>query len=182
MAGSANCHEVPPQARRAFARGSRKPMTREQNQLIKKIRNLSPEDVARVLQFLQQLKSPELRVVPTELKAVTLGMAQEQASQSQEQVAQLDALPALASAAPAPRQPAQAAQPAAPSAIQDPVRPEAAIEPISPEAEVARAACAQWRRRPFQAIDADDLQPIAALFREAVDTRAQSRFRYGGSR
>ena len=45
-------------------------MTREQNQLIKKIRHLSPEDVARVLQFLEQLKSPELRVVPAELKAV----------------------------------------------------------------------------------------------------------------
>ena len=58
-------------------------MTREQNQLIKKIRNLSPEDVARVLQFLQQLKSPELRVVPTELRAVTNGLAQDQAAQAE---------------------------------------------------------------------------------------------------
>jgi len=161
-------------------------MTREQNQLIKKIRNLSPEDVARVLQFLQQLKSPELRVVPTELKAVANGMAQDQASQSQEDAAQLDAAPASAqapvSAALAARQATQAVLPIAPSAAQEPVRPEAVSEPVSPEAEVARAACAQWRRRPFQAIDADDLQPIAALFREAVDTRAQSRFRYGGSR
>ena len=66
------------------------------------------------------------------------------------------------------------------SFAEDTARREApAQEPSSPEAEVARAACAQWRRRPFQAIDADDLQPIAALFREAVDTRAASRFRYG---
>ena len=51
-------------------------MTREQNQLIKKIKNLSPEDIARVQQFLQQLKSPELRVVPMELKAVAGGVPQ----------------------------------------------------------------------------------------------------------
>ena len=63
MAGSEKLPSMPPQTGRAFARGRRKPMTREQNQLIKKIRNLSSEDVARVLQFLQQLKSPELRVV-----------------------------------------------------------------------------------------------------------------------
>jgi hypothetical protein len=161
-------------------------MTREQNQLMKKIRNLSPEDVARVLQFLQQLKSPELRVVPTELKAVTNVMAQDQASQSQEVVAQMDAVPAAIPAASQVVSVAPSAsavrQPTAPAVAQEPERPEATTEPISPEAEVARAACAQWRRRPFQAIDADDLQPIAALFREAVDTRAQSRFRYGGSR
>jgi hypothetical protein len=161
-------------------------MTREQNQLMKKIRNLSPEDVARVLQFLQQLKSPELRVVPTELKAVTSVMAQDQASQSQEVVTQMDAVPAPTPAAPQAVGVSPSAlavrQPTAPAVAQMPERPEAPVEPISPEAEVARAACAQWRRRPFQAIDADDLQPIAALFREAVDTRAQSRFRYGGSR
>jgi hypothetical protein len=144
-------------------------MTREQNQLIKKIRNLSQEDVARVLQFLQQLKSPELRVVPTELKAVASGMSQDQASQSSEAEVQLDAR----SAAP------RVAEPVTCVAAEEPVRREPAAESVSPEAEVARAACAQWRRRPFQAIDADDLMPIAALFREAVDTRAQSRFRYG---
>jgi hypothetical protein len=145
-------------------------MTREQNQLIKKIRNLSPEDVARVLQFLQQLKSPELRVVPTELRAVTGGMSQDQASQSSEAEVQLDAR----SAAP------RVGEPVAVSvAAEEPVRREPSAESVSPEAEVARAACAQWRRRPFQAIDADDLMPIAALFREAVDTRAQSRFRFG---
>ncbi len=145
-------------------------MTREQNQLIKKVRNLPPEDVARVLQFLQQLKSPELRVVPTELRAVTGGMSQDQASQSSESEVQLDAR----SAAP------QVVEPVAvPVTAEEPVRREPSAETVSPEAEVARAACAQWRRRPFQAIDADDLMPIAALFREAVDTRAQSRFRYG---
>jgi len=145
-------------------------MTREQNQLIKKIRNLSPEDAARVLQFLQQLKSPELRVVPTELKAVTHGLAQDQAAQVEEVATQ----PGAAAAARRMVEPALA-----PAVAADPARPGPAAETISPEAEVARAACAQWRRRPFQAIDADDLQPIAALFREAVDTRAQSRFRYG---
>ena len=148
-------------------------MTREQNQLIKKIRNLSPEDVARVLQFLQQLKSPELRVVPTELRAVTSGMSQDQAVQSSEAEVQLDAGKAAR----------RVGEPVPVSvAAEEPVRREPAVESVSPEAEVARAACAQWRRRPFQAIDADDLMPIAALFREAVDTRAQSRFRYGGSR
>ena len=38
---------------------------------------------------------------------------------------------------------------------------------------------ALWRRRPFQAINDDDLQPIAALFREAVDSRAAARQRFG---
>jgi hypothetical protein len=147
-------------------------MTREQNQLIKKIRNLSPEDVARVLQFLQQPKSPELRAVQAELKAVASGPAQEQPAQPEEQVA-------ASGAAPASPQPRPMIEPAASAAVQNPMRAEPAAEAISPEAEVARAACAQWRRRPFQAIDADDLGPIAALFREAVDTRAQSRFRYG---
>src|SRR5690606_32761618 len=52
-------------------------------------------------------------------------------------------------------------------------------QPRSPEAEVAMAACAQWRRRPFQAVQPDDMQPIAALFREAVDMRAATRFRFG---
>lgn len=107
-------------------------MTRELNLLIKKLKALSPDDIGRVQQFLLQLKSPELRGVPVELKAV-----------------QGEATP---------------------------------FEPALAEAEVAHEACAQWRRRPFQAIDADDLQPIAALFREAVDTRAASRFRFGGSR
>ena len=101
-------------------------MTREQNQLIKKIRNLSPEDVARVLQFLQQPKSPELRAVPMELKAVPNGMSLEQVAQTQEGEVQMDA------ANPSPQAPQE-----------------------------------------------QDLQPIAALFREAVDTRAASRFRYG---
>ena len=151
-------------------------MTREQNQLIKKIRNLSPEDVARVLQFLQQLKSPELRAVPLELKAVPNGMSLDQVAQAQEAEGPMDA----ANPAPqAPREPEVPARPAASFAEDTTRRETPAQEPSSPEAEVARAACAQWRRRPFQAIDADDLQPIAALFREAVDTRAASRFRYG---
>jgi hypothetical protein len=125
-------------------------MTRELNQLIKKLKTLSPDDIARVQQFLLQLKSPELRSVPVELKAIP-GEARTTA-------------PALAGS-----RDAGAAQPGRREAIQE----------TSPEAEVAHAACAQWRRRPFQAIDADDLQPIAALFREAVDTRAASRFRFG---
>lgn len=148
-------------------------MTREQNQLMKKIRNLSPEHVARVLQFLEQLKSPELRIVPTELKAVMSGVCDDQASQSQDDTAQLGATRS------APQVIEPAARAVVPTAAQEPARRETADEACSPEAEVARAACAQWRRRPFQAIDADDLQPIAALFREAVDTRAASRFRYG---
>jgi hypothetical protein len=147
-------------------------MTREQNQLIKKIRNLSPDDVARVLQFLQQPKSPELRVVQTEVKAVASDATEEQAAQPAEGVA-------APGAAPATPQPRPVFEPATSAVAQNPVRQEPVAEAISPEAEVARAACAQWRRRPFQAIDADDLGPIAALFREAVDTRAQSRFRYG---
>lgn len=96
-------------------------MTREQNQLIRKLRALSPDDIVRVQQFMQQLRSPEPVTVPDE----------------------------------------------------------PAGQAVSPEAEVASAACAQWLRRPFQAIDADDLQPIAALFREAKDIRAASRVRYG---
>jgi len=154
-------------------------MTREQNQLIKKIRNLSPEDVARVLQFLQQLKSPELRVVPTELRAVTNGLAQDQAAQAEEAGAAAEAEAAAAQLGDVAARRRLVEPAAAPVVAPEPIRPDAAVETMSPEAEVARAACAQWRRRPFQAIDADDLQPIAALFREAVDTRAQSRFRYG---
>jgi hypothetical protein len=153
-------------------------MTREQNQLIKKIRNLSPEDVARVLQFLQQLKSPELRVVPMELKAVAGGSDQFEAAQPVDESVRLDAGEldtGTAQAVPPVTVPAR--KPAVSVAAEELIR--AACEAVSPEAEVARAACAQWRRRPFQAIDADDLQPIAELFREAVDIRAASRFRYG---
>ena len=114
-------------------------MTRELNQLLKKLKALTPDDIARVQQFLEQLKSPELRVVSVELKAVEVVAA----------------------------------------AAGHQVMRREAIQEISPEAAVAQAACAQWRRRPFQAINADDLQPIAELFREAVDTRAASRFRFG---
>jgi hypothetical protein len=143
-------------------------MTREQNQLIKKIKNLSSDDVGRVLQFLQQLKSPELRVVPPELKTV--------GGEQQLEAAQFDVPEATVQSA----QPVITAAGSEPAAsVKEAVRREPVREPSSPEAEIAHAACAQWRRRPFQAIDADDLQPIAALFREAVDSRAASRFRYG---
>lgn len=148
-------------------------MTREQNQLIKKIKNLSSDEVGRVLQFLQQLKSPELRVVPPELKTVGGeqhgGVQQLEAAQfgaSEEDVQSAQPMIIAAGSEPA-------------ASVKEAVRREPVREPSSPEAEIAHAACAQWRRRPFQAIDADDLQPIAALFREAVDSRAASRFRYG---
>ncbi len=148
-------------------------MTREQNQLIKKIRNLSSDDVGRVLQFLQQLKSPELRVVPPELKTVG---GEQQGGEQQLEATQFDAAEATLQGA-QPSITAAGSEPAA--SVKEAVRREPVREPSSPEAEIAHAACAQWRRRPFQAIDADDLQPIAALFREAVDSRAASRFRYG---
>ena len=136
-------------------------MTRELNQLIKKLKALTPDDIARVQQYLEQLKSPELRRVPVELKAI-------QAEARSSEFASVGA-PASAAVATAGADSTAGRQPARREAIQE----------ISPEAEVAHAACAQWRRRPFQAIDADDLQPIAQLFREAVDTRAASRFRFG---
>ena len=117
-------------------------MTRELNHLIKKLKALSPDDIARVEQFLAQLKSPERRGAPMELKAVPVETR------------------------PVEGKPVDAA-------------PVSRALPVSVDAEVAHAASAQWRRRPFQAIDADDLQPIAALFREAVDSRAASRIRFG---
>ncbi len=119
-------------------------MTRELNQLIKKLKALSPGDIARVEQFLAQLKSPERRGAPVELKAVPVE------TRPVEGKPPADAAPAASRA-----------------------------HPVSVDAEVAHAASAQWRRRPFQAIDANDLQPIAALFREAVDSRAASRIRFG---
>jgi hypothetical protein len=143
-------------------------MTREQNQLIKKIRNLSSDDVGRVLQFLQQLNSPEFRAVPPELKAV--------GGEQQHEAALFESAPAIVPSV-EPMIGLEGSEPA--PSVKEAMRREPAREPSSPEAEIAHAACAQWRRRPFQAIDADDLQPIAALFREAVDSRAASRFRYG---
>jgi hypothetical protein len=129
-------------------------MTREQNHLIKKLKTLSPDDVARVSQFVDQLRTGDRRM-PVELRAVQgdgRATAEKSAVIAHVRAAALDE--------------------ASESAFtQD--------EPGSPEAEVARAACAQWRRRPFQAVQPDDMQPIAALFREAVDMRAASRFRFG---
>lgn len=127
-------------------------MTRELNQLIKRLKTLSPDEIARVQQFLQQSKSPELRVVPLEIKAVP--EVNRQNSKGRNSMGR-------------------------DSSGRDSGRQDSNHEGSNPEAEVAHAACALWRRRPFQAIDADDLQPIAALFREAVDTRAASRFRFG---
>ena len=111
-------------------------MTRELNQLIKKLKALTPDDIARVQQYLEQLKSPELRRVPVELKAI-------QAEARSSEFASVGA-PASAAVATAGADSTAGRQPA---------------------------------RR--EAIDADDLQPIAQLFREAVDTRAASRFRFG---
>lgn len=152
-------------------------MTREQNQLIKKIRNLAPDDVARVLQFLPQLRAPELRAVP-ELKAVAGGQ--------EERTAQFGApdIPGVLQEAGwrIGSDADKAIDPKPVSAADKRADAESAALSNAAsllEAEIAHAACAQWRRRPFQAIDADDLQPIAALFREAVDNRAASRFRYG---
>lgn len=138
-------------------------MTRELNQLIKKLKTLSPDEIARVEQFMLQVKSPELRAVPVELKAVT------------GDVGHAGATP-LAAAEPKSANPAASGQDAV---VAEPSRRESLYDNSNPEAAIAHAACAQWRRRPFQAIDADDLQPIAELFREAVDIRATSRFRYG---
>ena len=142
-------------------------MTRELNQLIKKLKVLPPDEIARVQQFLLHLKSPELRAVPAELKAVAGEAWQAEAAQAN------SGEPSNTDGIAVPR-PAAASQNAIAT---DAVRSN--HDGSSPEAAVAHAACAQWRRRPFQAIDADDLQPIAALFREAVDIRATSRFRYG---
>lgn len=156
-------------------------MTREQNQLLKKIKTLTPDEIARMMQFVEHLKATELHAVPPDLRAVPAPTAQdEQATQfdtSRLPVRQEDASPSTGS----PAGPVSAAAAAA-GARGPAVRPEASVREIasesrSPEAEIARAACAQWRRRPFQTIDADDLQPIAALFREAVDTRAANRFK-----
>jgi hypothetical protein len=148
-------------------------MTREQQQLISKIKKLSTDDVARVAQFLQQLKSPELRAVPLELKAVPGGQ--------EGQTAQFEAPDASG------QQETGGWNAAAESGLQAdrvvaPAVARAANCDSNPDADpkqIASAACAQWQRRPFQAIDADDLQPIAALFREAVESRAANRFRYG---
>jgi hypothetical protein len=129
-------------------------MTREQNHLIKKLKTLSPDDVARVSQFVDQLRTGDRRM-PVELRAV-----------------QTDGRPAAEKSAVIAEVRAAALDEASEAAFnQDEAR--------SAEAEVARAACAQWRRRPFQAVQPDDMQPIAALFREAVDMRAASRFRFG---
>lgn len=133
-------------------------MTRELNQLLKKLKALKADDIARVRQFIEQLEC-EHRGLPVELKAI-----------------QGDGRPMLEKSAVMAEVRAGALEEAA--ALNDAAVEEQA-RPRSPEAEVAQAACAQWRRRPFQAIDADDLQPIAALFREAVDTRAATRFRFG---
>ena len=129
-------------------------MTRELNQLIKKLKTLAPDDIERVRQYVEHLKSPELHGVPVELKVVEaaagpLAIAPVEASETDE------------------------------SEIVRQTSPREVTHDISPDAEVAHAACAQWRRRPFQTIDADDLQPIAELFREAVDNRAASRMRFG---
>jgi hypothetical protein len=126
-------------------RTTQEAMTREQNHLIKKLKSLSPDEIASVQQFLEQMKSPETGVAPLV---------------------------------------ADGASTAAAGSPPGSTHPEAARDaangvPANPDAEVARAAGDGWRRRPFQAIDADDLQPIAALFREAVEFRAASRFRYG---
>jgi hypothetical protein len=138
-------------------------MTRELNQLIKKLKTLSPDEIARVQQFMLQVKSPELRAVPVELKAVTGDVGHAAATP-------------LAAAEPKSAHPAASGQG---TVVAETSRRESLYDNSNPEAAIAHAACAQWRRRPFQAIDADDLQPIAELFREAVDIRATSRFRYG---
>ena len=44
-------------------------MTREQNQLLKKLKTLGPDDVARVSQFVDRLKAGDRRM-PVELRAV----------------------------------------------------------------------------------------------------------------
>ena len=129
-------------------------MTREHNQLLKKLKTLGPDDVARVSQYVDQLKTGDRRM-PVELRAI-----------------QGDGRPAIENSA-------VVAEVRA-AALEEATEATAAMEERrSPEAEVARAACAQWRRRPFQAVQPDDMQPIAALFREAVDMRAASRFRFG---
>ncbi|HZH07674.1 MAG TPA: hypothetical protein VEY69_13450 [Lautropia sp.] len=114
---------------------------REQNNLIKKLKSLSPEEILSVQQFLDHL------------------------------------LPAGAVSAPADASPLADGRYAAADPPPNPFcRPPQAT---NPDAEIAQAAGAGWRRQPFQAVDADDLQPIAALFRQALDSRAASRFRYG---
>ena len=129
-------------------------MTREQNQLLKKLKTLGADDVARVAQFVDQLKAGDRRM-PVELRAV---------QGEGRPVAEKSAVVGEVRAA----------------ALEEATEATAAFdEPRSPEAEVARAACAQWRRRPFQSVQPDDMQPIAALFREAVNMRAASRFRFG---
>ena len=122
-------------------------MSRELDSLIRTLESLSPADIARVTQFMAQLNSTPLRILPAALTAVPRAgetFADEPFTGSDESPMPLD-------------------------------------EPRLDGDVVAGAAdpSALWRRRPFQAINDDDLQPIAALFREAVDSRAAARQRFG---
>lgn len=122
-------------------------MSREAQQLIRRIKRMSPEEVARLQQFADQMHTGGLRAVPVALKAIDGGGSDRPGRNEFERT----------------------------DDSQDDRREDLG--------KSARGTCedpsAAWRRRPFQAINIDDLQPIAALFREAVDHRAANRQRFG---
>jgi hypothetical protein len=135
-------------------------MTREQNLLIKKLKSLSPEEIASVRQFMESLTAsrsgpaPAATVMPVQAAAAAAGGNEVRNA------------PGTGSA-----------QPAGSTAPE--VQTPGSAPGSAPVSAPVCAAGAGWRRRPFQAVDADDLQPIAELFREALDSRAAARLRYG---
>ncbi|MGE0800267.1 MAG: hypothetical protein AB7G13_17380 [Lautropia sp.] len=151
---------------------------RDLNRLMRRIKSLTPNEIARVQQFLTQMRSPgspELRVVPVELKTVTAETVTVAATdgESDPNPPRLADGPEAATAGPA------VPRPPAPTANESGRRLDLAPAARSHTAADADDPSAVWRRRPFQAIDDCDLEPIAALFREAVDTRAAVRQRFG---
>lgn len=137
-------------------------MSRELNRLIRRLKGLSPDEIARVQQFMNRMRA--------------LDLSGGQAGRTSEAPGTDDLADDLTDGC------GGSGEPDSPVARMDTTdRVSAACEPDPPQAacRIDDDPCAVWRRRPFQAVDDDDLQPIAALFREAIDSRAAARHRFG---
>ncbi len=147
-------------------------MNRELYRLIKALRRLSADDIARVHTFINQLRATNLRGVPAELKAVPSALAQAHPQPHAALTTEVDGtiaarLPVAVEAA--------ANEPVAAGQV---VTDQAA--PVTADAGSTEASpLAHWRRRAFQGVTEADLQPIAALVREARENRAMTRQKYG---
>ena len=135
-------------------------MNRELYRLIKALRRLSADDVARVQAFINQLRAANLRGVPAELKAVPSALAEAQANATGI-VGYEQSIVDVGASRPDASEPT-ASEPAAPLSTEPP--------PL-----------ALWHRRAFQDIPEADLRPIAVLVREARENRAVARQRFGGA-